>query len=221
VEVIRELIQTIIVIVVLAVLVEMLLPSGDMRRYVKMVMGLLIIMAILQAAAGVLHSDFMHEVPAVTVSDTDAPTLDDIMTAGQEMAGQDREKAEKQFSEGLSDQVMALVGMNSEIQAVDARVSLDGDNSDIKNITIVFNAAGDSTASHSDSSSGMSTSDTAGGNSVVKPVVVELKSESQAKEPSPVKTVKPEQKQAAADLAKVVAQFYNLKPDQVEYEFQE
>jgi stage III sporulation protein AF len=81
-DVLRELIQTIIVIVVLAVLVEMLLPGGDMRRYVKMVMGLLIIMAVLQAAAGVLNSRFMQDVPAVTVSDTGTPPLEDIMAAG-------------------------------------------------------------------------------------------------------------------------------------------
>jgi len=222
VELIRELIQTIIVIVVLGVLVEMLLPSGDMRRYVKMVMGLLIIMAILQAAADVVNSDFMQEVPAVTVSETGTPPMEDIMAAGQELAGQDREKAEKQFSEGLSDQVMALVGMNGEIQALDARVSLDGDNnSDIKEITIVFNAAGESTVSHRTGTGGQSTAGTSGGNTLVQPVVVELDGESQADEPNPVKAVKPEQKQAAADLTKMVAQFYNLKPDQVKYEFQE
>jgi len=144
------------------------------------------------------------------------------MAAGQELAGQDREKAEKQFSEGLSDQVMALVGMNGEIQALDARVSLDGDNnSDIKEITIVFNAAGESTVSHRAGTGGQSAAGTSGGNSLVQPVVVELDGESQADEPNPVKAVKPEQKQAAADLAKMVAQFYNLKPDQVKYEFQE
>ncbi len=214
-EVLRELIQTIIVIVVLAVLVEMLLPGGDMRRYVKMVMGLLIIMAILQAAAGVVNSQFMQDVPAVTVSDTGAPPLEDIMAVGQELAGKDRDKAEQQFSEGLSRQVLALVGMNPEVQAVDAQVSLDGENSDIREITIIFNVEDESGAGGQQASNGI------GGDLGVQPVVVDLDRKSPADEQSPAKTATTEQKKAAAELTKMVSQFYNLKPDQVKYKFEE
>ncbi len=224
-DVLRELIQTIIVIVVLAVLVEMLLPGGDMRRYVKMVIGLLIIMAVLQAAAGVLNSRFMQDVPAVTVSDTGTMPLEDIIAAGQELADKDREKAAQQFSEGLSGQVLALVGMNSDVQAVDARVSVDRESSDIREITIVFNAAngtGDGRSSVQSAGSGghqavNSTNEDLG----VQPVVVDLDGKSIADESNLVKAVTPEQKKAAAELTAVVAQFYNLKPDQVKYEFLE
>lgn len=211
-EILRELIQTIIVIVVLAVLVEMLLPGGDMRRYVKMVMGLLIIMAVLQAAAGVMNSRFMQDVPAVTLSDTSAPPLEVIMAAGEELAAKDRDKAAQQFSEGLSRQVLALAGMYSEVQAIDAKVVLDGENSDIKEITIVLCAAdvkqGQDAKSIKDDSG-------------VQPVVVDIDGKNAAEDLNPVQTVTPEQKKAAAKLTAVVAEFYNIKHSQVKYEFRE
>ncbi|KAF1086540.1 Stage III sporulation protein AF [Sporotomaculum syntrophicum] len=217
-DVLRELIQTIIVIVVLAVLVEMLLPNGDMRRYVKMVIGLLIIMAVLQAAAGVVNSQFMQEVPAVTVSDTGAPPLEDIMAAGEELSAINRDKAEQQYCEGLSGQVLALVNMNSEVQAVDARVNVDRENSDIKEITIVF-LAGDKEPAGG-AKEGLNFTDNESGALDVQPVVVELGEKTDVHEFSRVNEATPEQKKIAAELTGVIAEFYNLKPDQVKYEFQ-
>ncbi len=214
-DVLRELIQTIIVIVVLAVLVEMLLPGGDMRRYIKMVMGLLIIMAVLQAAAGALNSRFMQNVPAVTVSDNGTPPLEDIMATGQELADNDREKAVHQLSEGLSGQVIALAGMNSDIRAVDARVSIDRESSNISEITIVFNAACNAGSGDLQADKG------ANEDLSIQPVVVNLDGQSAADMSRPVTAVTPEQKKTAAGMAAVVAQFYNLKPDQVKYEFLE
>jgi stage III sporulation protein AF len=107
--------------------------------------------------------------------------------------------------------------MNSDVQAVDARVSIDRENSDIREITIVFNAAngdGDGRGGHQAANS---TNEDLG----VQPVVVDLDGKSAADEPSPVKAATPEQKKAAVELTAVVAQFYNLKPDQVKYEFLE
>lgn len=217
-DVLRELIQTIIVIVVLAVLVEMLLPNSDMRRYVKMVIGLLIIMAVLQSVAGVVNSRFMQEVPAVTVSDTGAPPLEDIMAAGEELAAINRDKAEQQYREGLSGQVLALVNMNSEMQAVDARVNIDGENSDIKEITIVFKARDKEPAGIANN--GLNITNSENGALDVQPVVVELGEKTAVNEKSQVKGATPEQSKIAAELTGVIAEFYNLKPDQVKYEFQ-
>ena len=45
-EIIRSLVQNLIVIIILAVMLDMFLPAGEMRKYVKMVMGLLIIVAV-------------------------------------------------------------------------------------------------------------------------------------------------------------------------------
>ncbi|TYO95635.1 stage III sporulation protein AF [Desulfallas thermosapovorans] len=221
-DVLRELIQTIIVIVVLAVLVEMLLPGGDMRRYVKMVMGLLIIMAVMQAAAGVIHSDLVRDIPAVTAVDSGAPPLDDIMAAGQGLAREDRELAVQQYSKALSGQVLALARMNGELQVLDARVTVD-ENSAIEEINIVFAAAdGDNTPSSQSAGDGARQADQdAGGDLGVQPVVVDIKGGDVAGKESPAPAVTPEQERAAAGQAAMVAEFYNLRRDQVKYEFRD
>ena len=87
-DILRQLIQTIVVIVILAVFLEMLLPRGDMRRYVKMVMGLLIIVAVLQAVTGAINSDLLQEIPDVTHSPFgyEPVPLEEIMAAGQSLS---------------------------------------------------------------------------------------------------------------------------------------
>lgn len=221
-DILRELIQTIIVIVVLAVLVEMLLPGGDMRRYVKMVMGLLIIMAVMQAAAGVINSDLVRDIPAVTAAESGAPPLDDIMAAGQGLAKEDRDLAVQQYSEALSGQVLSLARMNAELQVVDARVTID-ENSAIEEINIIFaTAAGDRPPSGQSAGAGArQTEQGTDGDLGVQPVVVDIKGEDVADKESPAPAVTPEQEKAAASQAAVVAEFYNLRPDQVKYEFRD
>ncbi|WP_449240728.1 stage III sporulation protein AF [Desulfoscipio gibsoniae] len=214
-DVLRELIQTIIVIVVLAVLVEMLLPGGDMRRYVKMVMGLLIIMAVMQAAAGVIHSELMRDVPGVTVSDTGAPPLEDIMAAGQELADTNQDRAAQTYSEGLSRQVMSLAGMNPDVRVVDARVSVGGENGDISEITIVFDVAAEGLTEVDSQNTNNSAGDLG-----VRPVVVDLGEKDAADEVSRA-TPTAGQEKAAAKVTAIVAEFYNLQPGQVKCEFRE
>ena len=216
-DILRELVQTIVVIVVLAVLVEMLLPNGDMRRYVKMVIGLIIIMAVLQAAAGALNSGFMQDVPAVTVSDSGAPPLEEIMAAGGELSTINQDKAKEQYSEGLARQVMALVSFNSEVQAVEARVNLAGENGDIKEITIFFQTGAKAPASGVNE--GSEHTDGRTGALDVQRVVVDLGGDDAEDELNRAKTATPEQEKAAAELTGVIAEFYNLKPEQVKYEF--
>lgn len=221
-DILRELIQTIIVIVVLAVLVEMLLPGGDMRRYVKMVMGLLIIMAVMQAAAGVINSDLVRDIPAVTATDSGAPPLDDIMASGQGLAKEDRDLAVQQYSEALSSQVLSLARMNGELQVLDARVTVD-ENSAIKEINIIFAAAdGDKPLSSQSTGVGARQTDqgTDGGLGV-QPVVVDIKGGDVAGKESTAPAVTPGQEKAAAGQAAMVAEFYNLRRDQVKYEFRD
>lgn len=219
-DILRELIQTIIVIVVLAVLVEMLLPGGDMRRYVRMVMGLLIIMAVMQAATGVIHSDLMRDIPAVTAADSGAPPLDDIMAAGQGLAQEDRELAVQQYSEALSGQVLALARMNGDLQVVDARVTVD-ENSAIEEINIFFAAANGDSPPSGQSAGARQTDQGTDGGLGVQPVVVDIKGGDVADKESPAPAVTPEQERAAAGQAAMVAEFYNLRPDQVKYEFRD
>jgi stage III sporulation protein AF len=64
-EIVRSLVQNLIVIIIIAMLLEMFLPNGDMRRYVKMIMGLLIIVAVIQAVVELGRWDYAAEFPVL------------------------------------------------------------------------------------------------------------------------------------------------------------
>ncbi len=210
-DILRQLIQTIVVIVVLAVFLEMLLPQGDMRRYVKMVMGLLIIVAVLQTVTGIMHSDLLRDIPDVTEAPsgyTPVP-LEDIMAAGQSLTDANRQEAAQQYSRGIARQVMSLAALNNDLQVVDASVGLHESTNEISSITVYC-------SSGAEQSPAPTTEDNAG--SGIQPVIISTN----AKKIPDNTNVQPTagEMQAASDITGLVANFYNLQREQVQVEFQ-
>lgn len=210
--IIRDLIQTIVVIVVLAVFMEMLLPRGEMRRYLKTVMGLLIILAVLQAAATAVSSQFLQDVPSLAPVGGDVPSLDQIMVAGQRLSELDRDEAAHRYREGVAQQVLALAGLNPRVAVVDAVVTTGGELQDIQSINITFSPGGGQAKAK--------TQETAKKELVeIEDVVVKVPRSGASPVAGEVVTPDPAEKEAAAEVARTVAEFYNLQPEQVRYEF--
>lgn len=213
-DILRQLIQTIVVIVILAVFLEMLLPQGDMRRYVKMVMGLLIIVAVLQSVTGVINSDLLRDIPDVT----EAPSgyhpvpLEDIMAAGQSLSDANRQEAAQQYSRGIARQVMSLAALNNDLQVVDASVQLHESTNEISGITVFCSSGANRPPSPT-------TEDNAGPDgSGIQPVIISTpgKDKPGGAGVQPTTT----EMQAASDITGLVANFYNLQREQVKIEFQ-
>ena len=66
-ETIGMLVRTLIVIAVLAVVLDMLLPQNQFRTYLKMVMGLLVIVAVLQVVGQTLDEEWLADLPALAL----------------------------------------------------------------------------------------------------------------------------------------------------------
>ncbi len=213
-DILRQLIQTIVVIVILAVFLEMLLPLGDMRRYVKMVMGLLIIVAVLQTVNGVLGGDLLRDIPGVTgtFEAYNPVPLDDIMAAGQSISEANRLEAAQQYSRGIERQVMSLAALNNDLHAVDASVTLREDTSEIDSIT-VFCSGGETKPP---TSTGAGKSEFGGQD--IQPVIIGAPDE-KTRDSADAKPSAAEMR-AASDLTGVMANFYNLRPEQVKIKFQ-
>ena len=209
-DILRQLIQTIVVIVVLAVFLEMLLPRGDMRRYVKMVMGLLIIVAVLQTVTDAVNSDLLQEIPDITHSaDGYEPvSLDQIMAAGRSITESNREAAAQKYSAGVARQVLSLAGLNPDVNAIDARVLVETDTSAINSITIIFTPhnGGAPAPGGMEAESG------------VQPVIIDTVGPDEMDE----NNVHPTENEikSASRVASLVADFYSLRRDQVLIEFQ-
>lgn len=122
-EIIRNLVQNLALIVILALFLEMFLPSGEMQRYVRMVLGLLVAVAIIQAAGELAHRDFTGDIPLLTAR-ADSQKVAGILDEGKKMAGLNEEKALQEYRRGLSSQVLALAQMNRNVPVISAEVLL-------------------------------------------------------------------------------------------------
>jgi stage III sporulation protein AF len=126
-EIIRLLVQNLIVIIVLAVFLEMLLPLGDMKRYVRLVMGLLIIIAVLSALGNLTRQSWTVELPEQAVdgkAQAGVTGLSDIMANAKKMNNHDQSRALEEYRRSLARQVSALVGLSGEVQVVSVEVDI-------------------------------------------------------------------------------------------------
>lgn len=205
-EVIRSLVQNLIIIIILAMFLEMLLPAGEMRKYVKMVMGLLMIVAVVQAVGDLARWDYTGDLPSLTQKE-DVQQISGIMEAGKKISGDQQQKAIEQYRRGLASQVMALARMNKEVPVVDVDVKVQSERSDpgfgqLKEI--VLTVAGNPDAA----------TQAPGRVAVgVEPVAVQVGRKNDTVGPQGTETGPP--REAVAGLINTVANFYNLKPEQV------
>ncbi len=122
-EAIRILVQNIVIIVILALFLEMFLPIGDLKKYVKMVMGLLIIIAVIQAVGTMTRCDLSDGLSAFITED-DKTRVSSIIDAGKKMSGDQQQKAIEQFETGIARQIMALTGIYQDTPVVDVAVKV-------------------------------------------------------------------------------------------------
>ena len=129
-ETLRLLVQNLIVIAVLAVFLEMLLPASQLRSYVKMVMGLLIVVAVLQTAGNVIKGDWLAEMPDFTVpEDKTEANIGDIIENGKKLTEANTARAVEEYKKGISRQVSALVGLDGNVEVISTDVVVQEDRS--------------------------------------------------------------------------------------------
>lgn len=126
-EAIRNLVQVLVAVVILAVFLDMLLPGGDLKGYVRMVMGLLVMVAMLQTAGELFHlkMDYLLE-PLGSARTGFNRELDakEVLKKGEEISLKQRQKAAEQYRRGVENQVLALARLHSgqKINAVDVKI---------------------------------------------------------------------------------------------------
>lgn len=194
-EILSRLVESLVVIVMLAVFLELLLPASTMQNYVKMVMGLLVVIAVLQVLFDFFHADFNLYVPEISA---ESITLEQIQVNAKELSEEYKDKAVEDYRQGVKKQVMALASLNQEVEVLDAEVELD--TSEGKNFGqlqfIQLTVAEKSRGNDSNK---------------VKPVEIKV----QTGERSTAHEQDIERQQTVNKLAKTVADFYNLPDDKV------
>jgi len=208
VETLRLLVQNLIIIVVLAVFLEMLLPIGDMKKYVRMVMGLMVIVAVLQALNGFSGGGLFKEIEEYAFrSPPEEIKKMNILEQGRGIEGENRKKALEQYRKGIERQVSSLAAVDGKIKATAVNVKLQDDPSKkdfgkIIEVNLLI---------------GKGEGQTEGGVKPVEPVTVKVGQEKTGFSEGDI--TPPEYSEAARRAADKVANFYNLSPDNISIKF--
>lgn len=143
------LVRNLVIIVVTAAFLELLLPMGEMRRYVRMVIGILVILAVLQVLVGVVDRTDGPPVPRVTIETP--PELE-----GMDQGGFQEEYAKRAvaaYQRGLARQVKALAGL-AGLDVAEVEVVVDESGSKYPQLTEI--------RLHLDPTAAVATGDSAG-----------------------------------------------------------
>jgi len=124
VDALNLLVTQLVILAVLAVFLELLIPAGDLSRYVRMVLGLLIIVAVLQAATGFWHRELSGTFSDLSLQQT-APATSSILDEGRQRWDDNHARALDEFRTGLARQIMALTRLNPDVEVLNVDVVLD------------------------------------------------------------------------------------------------
>lgn len=210
-DIIRSLVQNLIVIIILAVLLEMLLPAGELRKYVNMVMGLLIIVAVVQAVGNLVHWDYAGDFPALTAQ-ADPGKYPEIMEAGKRLAADQEQKALDEYKNGIARQAFALAQANNKVSILGVEVNVHTDQGkpgygQLKEMVLTV---GPKSGNTSRQPNGQVVKE-------VEPVSVSPDPKASPNEGSGQEHLSQE---AVASLVTTLANFYNLAPEQIKVHYQ-
>jgi stage III sporulation protein AF len=118
---ITDWVKNIVLVVLFASFLELLLPSSGMQRFVRVIMGLLILLAILTPVVDVLQSRFAPEVPAL--GGQSAPAADRVRSGAETLVRERDQLAVSLYKKDLARQIRAVVVAVDGV--ADARVAVE------------------------------------------------------------------------------------------------
>ncbi|MBS3970239.1 MAG: stage III sporulation protein AF [Clostridia bacterium] len=130
IETLGGLVSNIAIIVILAVFVEMLLPNNDMAKYLRLIMGLFIIVTILAPIMTLFEREDSFEVATWNFA-ADNRQLESILKKGEDMGKSNIERASQEYIKKIEGQIIALVRLIPKVDKVSATVSVH-DSEDVR-----------------------------------------------------------------------------------------
>jgi stage III sporulation protein AF len=118
---ITDWVRNIVMVVLFATFLELLLPTSGMQRFVRVIMGLLILLAVLGPAVDLLQSRAHPEVPAL--AGQNGPAADRIRSGAEQVVRERDRLAEEMYRKDLARQIRAVVTAVDGV--ADARVAVE------------------------------------------------------------------------------------------------
>ncbi len=135
--------KQIVLLVLIATFIDLLLPNNRLDRYVKLVMGLLIILAMLSPVFQLLSEDhdlrsfaFLSSNPALSRE----VSMEEIKQKGEALKQEQqqwiRQEAESRAGEQLKDELQQR--FQAEVEKADVKLKMDGNEQAIEGILVVM-----------------------------------------------------------------------------------
>lgn len=137
---IAEMVRNVVLIVLLASFIEMLLPQQELGKYVRMVMGLFVVIAILNPLVSWWKGKELNlEIDAWSFVPEQSET-DMLLERGKEIQKQNNQLVMEAYMERMENQVEAMVKLLPEVTEVNADLMLERSEQNwgaVKNLEIV------------------------------------------------------------------------------------
>lgn len=124
-ETLSDLVRSLAIIIILASLLEMFLPSNDLKRFVQVIVGLFILVTILNPLLGLLNKEWTTDLQAWTVESKGVP-LEQILAKGEQIRQDNQTQAVEQYRQKLAVQVTGLANLVPGVEVRNARVEVKG-----------------------------------------------------------------------------------------------
>lgn len=128
-ELLQELVRNIVVIVIIGALIDLMMPSGKMQRYLKLVVGLFIIAAILNPLLKITRKPDLGNVINFNTNGGKEEGLATLMEKGQKISAKNNAKGLQEYQKRVEQQIAALVELDKGVKVLQVSVFVNKDNS--------------------------------------------------------------------------------------------
>lgn len=120
--ILREIVHNLVVIILLTTFLDMLLPNNNMQRFIKVVMGLFIMITILNPIIVFLNRGM--EINSWSLSLPYEEKVDTVFAQGEEFARLQDNQIKDEYKKGLEQQIQVIVSLIPEVKDVSCQLEM-------------------------------------------------------------------------------------------------
>ncbi|MHB9095277.1 MAG: stage III sporulation protein AF [Eubacteriales bacterium] len=112
-ETLRVMVKSVIVIIIMAAFLEIILPRSSIKRYINLIIGLFVIIAVLNPFLAVVHKGFSFDI----LENTDSRSEQDtgaLIQKGRDIAAGQKAGVARQYKEKLAKQILSLANVSND-----------------------------------------------------------------------------------------------------------
>ncbi|WP_366922486.1 stage III sporulation protein AF [Metallumcola ferriviriculae] len=202
-DMLRDLVRNVSLVVLIASFIDLLMPGQKMDRYLKLIVGLFIIISVLNPILTFLNLAQSFEVTAWQYERSGQAQMESIFQHGEELAGVAENAAWHDYKSRMERQIVSLARLVPGVKGVQVDVQVEKREKayygSIRQVTMVV-SVGQSTKKED----------------MVDPVRVNIDDETAQHQPSSTAILGMDERMAIKkQVREVVSNFYGLQPDSV------